>query len=105
MTTDKATFKTWFPEEGETPEDAVEITFRVVCDDGNPRYAAEEAAERSYKRSTSIPAGGWTIAVLGPDDEAPTMFNVSIDWMPVFSAQEMKPKSDPQASTDGGEKS
>lgn len=104
MTTDKTTFKAWFPEEGETSEDAVEIVLRNN-DDENRRYAVEEAAERSYKRSTSIPAGGWTIAVLGPDDAAPAMFNVSIDWMPVFSAQEMKPKSDPQASTDDGEKS
>ena len=78
-------FRAWFPEYGETVDDANEIE---AADHGD---AAEEATDAYYSNSgPSIPSGGWDVAVLGPDEVEPRTFNVTIDWSPNFYATEKK---------------
>lgn len=84
----EARFKVWFPEDGETIEDAEDFeTSRFYKDEHEE--VAEEFADRAYRDGGGeIPSDGWTIAVLGEGETEPKVFEVSIDWEPTFHAME-----------------
>lgn len=87
---DKETWKAWFPDQGQTVEDAEEYEHRQ----GAREHAdiAEEAAEDDHQKSGGeVPSSHlYEVAVLGPGETEPKIFDVLIEWDPVFTAKEKK---------------